>query len=132
MTIKARPDLPIGTGEVAKYLKFFWGKVGEFIWGLRFWLYNSFSSRTSRSKLQNVNIILLGAFLDATDAFSDASIVYYHPFLPPLPPLFITIVPSTLLKNCLKFYLAKYTVNISAFQHYCFLQLQLICLYMKY
>ena len=37
MTIKARPDLPIGTGEVAKYLKIFWGKVGEFIWGLRFW-----------------------------------------------------------------------------------------------
>ena len=35
------------------------------------------SSRTSRSKLQNVNKILLGAFLDATDAFSDASIVYY-------------------------------------------------------
>ena len=37
MTIKARPDLPIGTGEVAKYLKIFWGKVGEFIWGPRFW-----------------------------------------------------------------------------------------------
>ena len=37
MTIKARPDLPIGTGEVAKYLKFFWGKVEEFISGLRFW-----------------------------------------------------------------------------------------------
>ena len=36
----------------------------------------SFSSRTPRSKLQNVNIILLGAILDATDAFSDASIVY--------------------------------------------------------
>ena len=31
-----------------------------------------FSSRTSRNKLQNVNIIL-----NATDAFSDASIVYY-------------------------------------------------------
>ena len=28
-------------------------------------------------QLQNVNIILLGAFLDATDALSDASIVYY-------------------------------------------------------
>ena len=38
-------------------------------------LFFSFSSRMSRSKLQNVNIILLGAFLDATDAFSDASIV---------------------------------------------------------
>ena len=36
-----------------------------------------FSSRTSRNKLQNVNIILLGASPDATDAFSDASIVYY-------------------------------------------------------
>ena len=32
---------------------------------------------SSRSKLQNVNIILLGAFPDATDAFSDTSIVYY-------------------------------------------------------
>ena len=41
-------------------------------------------------------------------------------------------VPSTLLKNCLKFYLAKYTVNISALQHYRFLQLQLICLCMSY
>ena len=29
----------------------------------------------SRSKLQNVNIILLGAFPNATDAFPDASIV---------------------------------------------------------
>ena len=36
-----------------------------------------FSSRTSRNKLQNVNITLLGASPDATDAFSDASIVYY-------------------------------------------------------
>ena len=32
---------------------------------------------SSRSKLQNVNITLLGAFPYATDAFSDASIVYY-------------------------------------------------------
>ena len=30
---------------------------------------------SSRSKLQNVNITLSGAFPDATDAFSDASIV---------------------------------------------------------
>ena len=29
------------------------------------------------SKLQNVNIILLGTFPNATDTFSDASIVYY-------------------------------------------------------
>ena len=40
-----------------------------------------FSSRTSRNKLQNVNIILLGASPDATDALTDAltdaSIVYY-------------------------------------------------------
>ena len=27
-------------------------------------------------------------------------------------------VPSTLLKNCLTFYLAKYTIDISALQHY--------------
>ena len=38
-----------------------------------FWLYNTIVF----CKLQNVNIILLGAFPDATDAFSDASIVYY-------------------------------------------------------
>ena len=38
-----------------------------------FWLYNTIVF----CKLQNVNIILLGAFPNATDAFSDASIVYY-------------------------------------------------------
>ena len=37
MTIKAWPDLRMGTGEVAEHLKIFWGKVGEFIWGPRFW-----------------------------------------------------------------------------------------------
>ena len=37
MTIKAWPDLQIGIGEVVKNLKFFWGKVGEFTWGPRFW-----------------------------------------------------------------------------------------------
>ena len=37
MTIKAWPDLRIRTGEVAKNLNFFSGKVGEFIWGPRFW-----------------------------------------------------------------------------------------------
>ena len=37
MTIKAWPDLRIGKGEVAENLKIFWGKVGEFIWGPRFW-----------------------------------------------------------------------------------------------
>ena len=36
-----------------------------------------FSPRTSHSKLQNVNMILLDALPDATDAFSDASVVYY-------------------------------------------------------
>ena len=36
-----------------------------------------FSSPTPHSKLQNVNIILFGAFLGATVAFSDTSIVYY-------------------------------------------------------
>ena len=36
-----------------------------------FWLYNTIVF----CKLQNVNIILLGAFPNATDAFSDASIV---------------------------------------------------------
>ena len=72
MTIKAWPDLRIRTGEVAENVKNFWGKVGEFIWGPRFWFFFS-----SRSKLQNVNIILFTVFPDATDAFSDTSIVYY-------------------------------------------------------
>ena len=67
MTKKVWPELRIGTGKVAKNLKIFWGKDHGF--GFLFW------SRTSRSKLQNVNIILLSAFPDATDAFSDASIV---------------------------------------------------------
>ena len=75
MTIEDWPDLRIGTGTVAKNLKFFGARwensFGNHGFGFLF------SSRTSRSKLQNVNIILLGAFLDATDAFSDASIVYY-------------------------------------------------------
>ena len=38
-----------------------------------FWLYNTIVF----CKLQNVNIILLGAFPNATGAFSDTSIVYY-------------------------------------------------------
>ena len=75
MTIKALPDLRIGTGEVAKNFKIFgvrWeNSFGDDGFGFLF------SSRTSRSKSQNVNIILLGAFPDATDAFSDASIFYY-------------------------------------------------------
>ena len=42
-----------------------------------------FSPRTSRSKIQNVNMILLDALpdatdaTDATDALSNASVVYY-------------------------------------------------------
>ena len=36
-----------------------------------FWLYNTFVFR----KLHNVNIILLGAFPNATDAFLDISVV---------------------------------------------------------
>ena len=75
ITIKAWPDLRKGTGEVAKNLKIFWGKVGELFGDHGFGFL--FSPRTSRSKLQNVNIILLGAFPDATDALSNASIVYY-------------------------------------------------------
>ena len=74
MTIKAWPDLQKGTGEVAKNLKTFWGKVGELFGDHGFGFL--FSPRMSRSKLQNVNIILLGAFPDATDALSNASIVY--------------------------------------------------------
>ena len=76
MTVKVWPDLRIGTGEVAVKLR----KICNFF-GVRW--ENSFGDHgfgflfSSRSKLQNVNIILLGAFLDATDAFSDASIVYY-------------------------------------------------------
>ena len=38
-----------------------------------FWLYNTIVF----CKLQNVNMILLGAFPNTTDAFSDASIIYY-------------------------------------------------------
>ena len=40
----------------------------------------------------------------------------------PMPPLFITAVKDIYaiktFENCLAFYLAKYTVNISALQHY--------------
>ena len=72
MTIKAWPDLRIRKGEVAENLKIFWARwensFGDHSFGFLF---------SSRSKLQNVNIILLSAFPDATDAFSDASIVYY-------------------------------------------------------
>ena len=35
--MKAWLDLRIGKGEVAENVNIFWGKVGEFIWGPRFW-----------------------------------------------------------------------------------------------
>ena len=70
MTIKAWPDLRIGTGDVAENLKFLGARwensFGDHSFGFLF---------SSRSKLQNVNIILLGFFPDATNAFSDTSIV---------------------------------------------------------
>ena len=69
MTIQAWPDLRIGTVEVAKNLKIVGAR-----WENSFGDHGFFSSR---SKLQNVNIILHGAFPDATDTFSDASIIYY-------------------------------------------------------
>ena len=54
----------------------------------------------------------------------------------PMPPLFNTAVKDICaietfekLPNIL--FSEVYTVNISALQHYCFLHLQLICLYMK-
>ena len=74
MTVKAWPDLRIGTGEVTKKFENFLGLGGRIHLGTTVLVF-SFSSRMSRSKLQNVNIILLGASLDATDAFSDASTV---------------------------------------------------------
>ena len=75
MTIKAWPDLRKGTGEVAKDLKIFGSKVGGLFGDHGFGFL--FSPRTLRSKLQNVNMILLDALPDATDALSNASIVYY-------------------------------------------------------
>ena len=65
-----------------------------------FWLYNTIVF----CKLQNVNIILLGAFPNATSAFSDTSIVYYSSKR--------YMYHQTLLKNCLTFYLAKCTVGL--------------------
>ena len=74
MTIEAWPDLRIGTGK--EKFENFLGQGGRIHLGTTVLVF-FFSSRTSRSKLQNVNIILLGAVPDATDAFPDASIVYY-------------------------------------------------------
>ena len=104
MTINAWPNLRIGTGKVAKNLKILWGKVGEFIWGPRFWFpffVTHVTQQVTKRKYKSSC-----AFPDATDAFSDASIVYYSNEK--------IFVPLTLLKNCLTFYLAKYTVDISA------------------
>ena len=72
MTITDGPDLRTGTGEVEKNLRIFWGKEGELFWDHSFGFLFS-----SRSKLQNVNIILLGAFRMPPMPF-------------PMPPLFIT------------------------------------------
>ena len=73
MSIKVWPDLRIGTGEVAENLKIFWAR-----WENSFVDHGFGFLFSSRSKSQNVNIILRGAFPDAIDAFSDASIVYYY------------------------------------------------------
>ena len=70
--MKAWPDLRIGKGEVAENVNIFWGKVGEFIWGPRFWFSFFVTQQVTKRKYN----ILLNAFPDATDAFSDASIVY--------------------------------------------------------
>ena len=74
MIIRAWPDLPTGTGEVAKNLNIFGGKVGELFGGHGFGFL--FSPGTSWCKLQNVNMIHLDALPDATDTLSNASIVY--------------------------------------------------------
>ena len=75
MAIKDWPDLRTGTGEVAKNLNFLgerWeNSFGDNDFGFLF------SPRTSLSKLQNVNIILLDALPDTTGALSNAFIVYY-------------------------------------------------------
>ena len=65
MTVKVWPDLRIGKGEAAENLK-----IGPARWENSFGDHGFCFLFSSRSKLQNVNIILLGAF-------SDASIVYY-------------------------------------------------------
>ena len=122
MTIKAWPDLRIGTGEVAENLKIFWGKVGEFIWGPRFWFSFFVTHVTQQVTKRKYN---------SSWCLSECHRCLFW-CLHCLLQRWKTYVPSTLLKNCLTFYLAKYTVNISALQHYCFLKLQLICLYMKY
>ena len=80
MTIKAWPDLQIRTGEVAENLKNFGARwensFGDHGFGFLF---------SSRSKLQNVNIILLSVFRMPPVPF-------------PIPLLFITAVKDILGK----------------------------------
>ena len=77
-----------------------------------------FSPRTSRSKLQNVNMILLDALPDATGALPNASI--------------ITTVTDICAINTFEKLLKILFSEVSASRRHCFPQLQLICLYMKY
>ena len=86
MTIKAWPDLRIGKGEVAENLKIFWGKVGEFIWGPRFW-FSFFVTQQVTKRKHNSFRYVSGS------------------------------------KRYMCHYFAKYTVDISALQYYCFPQL---------
>ena len=76
MTIRAWPDLPTGTGEVAKNFNIFWGKVGELFGSHGFGFL--FSPRTSRCKLQNVNMILFDALPDATDTIPALQHHFHH------------------------------------------------------
>ena len=80
MTIKAWPDLQIRTGEVTENLKNFGARwensFGDHGFGFLF---------SSRSKLQNVNIILLSVFRMPPVPF-------------PIPLLFITAVKDILGK----------------------------------
>ena len=114
MTRKSWPDLRIGTGEVAKIRKFFGAR-----WE------NSFGTT-----------VLVFFFHHARHAASYKTQICFFLVPFPMPPLFTAAVKHicaiNTFENCLTFYLAKYTVDISALQHYCFPQLQLICLYMKY
>ena len=80
MTIEAWPDLRNGTGEVSKNLKFFGARRENYLGTMALvFFFSSRTSRTSRSKSQSVNIILLGTFRMPPMPF-------------PMPPLFITAV----------------------------------------
>ena len=90
--------------------KIFWGKVGEFIWGPRFW-FSFFVTQQVTKRKYNSSRCLSGCHrcpFRCLYCLLQQKKIY---------------VPSTLLKNCLTFYLAKYIVDISALQHYCLPQL---------